>query len=69
MTWQELEKQVLQLSLSDRTHLVESILASIQKETLPYLPANPTTESLSDLDPWTLNLIGVISPIHLSSEF
>ncbi|MFB2982425.1 antitoxin [Microseira sp. BLCC-F43] len=60
MTWQELEKQVLQLPISDRTHLVQSLLASIQQETLSSIPANPTRESLSDLDPWTGSLVGVI---------
>jgi virulence-associated protein VagC len=63
MTWQELEKQVLQLPISDRWHLVQSLLASIQKETLSSIP--PNIESLSDLDPWTRSLIGVI---HLGAE-
>jgi hypothetical protein len=60
MTLQELEKQVLELPISDRWHLVQSLLASIQQETLSSMPANPTRESLSDLDPWTRSLIGVI---------
>jgi hypothetical protein len=65
MTWQELEKQVLELPISDRWHLVQSLLASIQQETLSSIPPNPTRESLSDLDPWTQSLVGVI---RLGSE-
>jgi len=60
MTWQELEKQVLQLPISDRTHLVQSLLASIQQETLSSIPANSTRESWRDLAPWIQSLVGVI---------
>jgi Ni,Fe-hydrogenase III component G len=55
MTLQELQKQALQLPISQRWHLVQSVLASIQKETLSSMP-----ENLTELDPWTQSLIGVI---------
>jgi Ni,Fe-hydrogenase III component G len=55
MTLQELQKQVLQLPISQRWHLVQSVLASIQKETLSSM-----SDNLTELDPWTQSLIGVI---------
>lgn len=61
MTRQELQEQARQLSVRDRWRLVQSTLASIQKETLspPPLSGLPT-ESLTDLDPWTQSLMGAI---------
>ena len=60
LTLPELEKQVLQLPIRERLHLVQSVLASIQQETLLSIPGSPTLEPLTDLDGWTQSLIGVI---------
>jgi hypothetical protein len=60
ITLPELQKQVLQLPIKERWHLVQSVLASIQQETLSSIPLNPTLEPLTDLDPWTQSLIDVI---------
>ncbi|MEH2398191.1 hypothetical protein [Nostoc sp.] len=60
LTLPELQKQVLQLSIKERWHLVQSVLASIQQETLSSTTDSPTLEPLTDLDPWTQSLIGVI---------
>lgn len=60
MTLQELQKQALQLPISDRWRLVESVLRSIQQETLSSISPSPTIKPLADLDPWTQSLIGVI---------
>lgn len=60
MTLQELQDQALQLSISDRWHLVQSLLSSIQQETGVFSPPTPTLNSSANLDPWTQSLIGVI---------
>lgn len=60
MTWQELQNQALQLPIGDRWRLVQSLLGSIQKETLVFSPPASNTNSLTGLDPWTQSLIGVI---------
>jgi len=60
LTLPELQKQVLQLPIKDRWHLVQSVLASIQQETLSSISPSPTLEPLTELDPWTQSLIGVI---------
>lgn len=66
MTLQELENQILKLSISDRWYLVESVLASIQQETSPSVSSSLLkTTSMMDLDPWTQSLLGVI---QLNSE-
>ncbi|MBD2385132.1 hypothetical protein [Cylindrospermum sp. FACHB-282] len=62
---QELQEQVLKLPIKERWHLVQTVLASIQQETLSSIPPNLNLESLSELDPWTQSLIGVI---RLESE-
>lgn len=64
---QELQNQALQLSIGDRWRLVQSLLSSIQQETLVFNPPTPTpsANSLASLDPWTQSLIGVI---QLSAE-
>jgi hypothetical protein len=59
MTLPELQKQALQLPISDRWHLVQSLLASIQQETS--MSPSSTEKPLTDLDPWTQSLIGVIT--------
>ncbi|MBD2277044.1 MAG: hypothetical protein HEQ13_23855 [Dolichospermum sp. DEX189] len=59
---QELQEQVLELPIKERWTLVQTLLASIQQETLSSIPPQPT---LSELDPWTQSLIGVI---RLDSE-
>ncbi len=56
----ELQKQALELPISDRWHLVQSLLISIQQETLSSISPSPTVKPLTDLDPWTQSLIGVI---------
>lgn len=59
MTLPELQKQALQLPISDRWHLVQLLLASIQQETS--ISPSSTEKPLTDLDPWTQSLIGVIT--------
>lgn len=61
MSLQELQDLALQLPVSDRWRLVQSLLSSIQQETLSSTAPNPTINSFADLDPWTQSLIGVIS--------
>ncbi|WP_371416858.1 hypothetical protein [Dolichospermum sp. UHCC 0259] len=58
---QQLQEQVLKLPIKERWNLVQTVLASIQQETLSSIPPQPTLETLSELDPWTQSLIGVIS--------
>lgn len=65
MTLQELQNQALQLPIGDRWRLVQSLLISIQQETLPASSPSSTMSSVTDLDPWTQSLIGVI---QLSEE-
>ncbi|VXD22780.1 conserved hypothetical protein [Planktothrix serta PCC 8927] len=60
MTLQELQNQALQLPISDRWQLVQSVLTSIQQETLLSISPTPSVEFITDLDPWTQSLIGVI---------
>ena len=62
---QELQEQVLELPIQERWTLVQILLASIQQETLSSIPPQPTLETLSELDPWTQSLIGLI---RLESE-
>jgi hypothetical protein len=49
------------------TYAAEEIQSMVteKEETPSYIPPHPTLESLSELDPWTQNLIGVI---RLESE-
>ena len=51
MTLQELQKQALQLPISDRWRLVQSVLASIEKETLSSISPSSTIQPLTNLDP------------------
>lgn len=60
MTLKELQNQALQLSISERWHLVQSLLSSIQQETLVSSSPTPSENSFSSLAPWTQSLIGVI---------
>jgi hypothetical protein len=60
MTLQEFQEQALQLSISDRWRLVQSLLSSIQQETLPDTSPKPSETSAAGLDPWTQSLVGVI---------
>jgi hypothetical protein len=60
MTLQELQKQALQLPISDRWRLVQSVLASLQQETLSSISPSATTQPLTNLEPWTQSLIGSI---------
>jgi len=60
MTWQELQNQASQLPIGDRWRLVQSLLNSIQQETLELNSPTPNVNSLPDLDSWTQSLIGVI---------
>jgi hypothetical protein len=57
---QQLQEQVLKLPIRERWYLVQTVLASIQQETLSST-TQPAIENLSELDPWTQSLIGVIS--------
>ncbi|MEO1145788.1 MAG: hypothetical protein AAFY26_09335 [Cyanobacteria bacterium J06638_22] len=60
MTLQEIQNQALQLPVGDRWRLVQSLLSSIQQETLVLSPPTTNANSLASLDPWTKSLIGVI---------
>ncbi|APB33537.1 hypothetical protein GlitD10_1217 [Gloeomargarita lithophora Alchichica-D10] len=60
MTWQELQHQILQLSLTERWHLIQSLLSSIQRETQTFSAPNENINHGHDLNPWTQRLIGVI---------
>lgn len=60
LTLPELQKRVLELPIRERWYLVQSVLASIQQETLSSISPSPSLEPLTELDPWTQSLIGVI---------
>lgn len=60
MTLHELQKQALQLPISDRWRLVESLLSSIQQETRSVSSPEQGESLLNGLDPWTQSLIGVL---------
>ena len=60
MTLQELQNQALQLPIGDRWRLVQSLLSSIQQETLVLSPLKTNVDSLVELNPWTQSLIGVV---------
>jgi hypothetical protein len=60
MTLQELQNQALQLPIGDRWRLVQSLLSSIQQETLVLSPLKINVNSLTELNPWTQSLIGVV---------
>ena len=65
MTLQELQNQALQLPIRDRWRLVQSLLTSIQQETLLFNSSSPSVNPVTDLDPWTQSVMGVI---QLSAE-
>jgi hypothetical protein len=65
MILEELKKQALQLPISDRLRIVQSVLTSIQQETIASIPSIPNLASIARLDPWTQSLIGIVP---LSSE-
>ncbi len=60
MTLQELQKHVLQLVIRDRIALIQSVLTSIQQETLPPVTLRSSPETLLKLEEWTQSLVGVI---------
>lgn len=60
MKLQEIQNQALQLPINDRWLLVQSLLSSIQQETLLSKPQALKLDSMTGLDPWTQSLIGVI---------
>lgn len=60
MTLQELQNQALRLPIGDRWRLVQSLLSSIQQETLSFSSPSSNMNLLTGLDPWTRSLIGVI---------
>ena len=60
MTLQELQNQMLQLPISDRWRLVQTLLNSIQQEMLSFGSPNSNENLLTGLDPWTQSLVGVI---------
>ena len=60
MTLQDVQDQALQLSIRERWRLVQSLLRSIQQETLAFSPSSANTSSSIGLDPWTQSLVGVI---------
>jgi hypothetical protein len=65
MTLQEMQNQAMQLSIGDRRRLVQTLLDSIQQETLLVNPPQPNMNLVPNLDPWTQSLMGVI---QLSTE-
>jgi hypothetical protein len=60
MTLQDIHNQALQLSIDERWRLAQSLLRSIQQETLAVSSPLADTSSLAGLDPWTQSLVGVI---------
>jgi hypothetical protein len=60
MTLQEIQNRALQLPIGDRWRLVQSLLSSIQQETLVLSPPPTNVNSSAGLNPWTQSLIGVI---------
>lgn len=60
MTLKDLQQQALQLPISDRWRLVQRLLSSIEQEMQSSLSPSQTVTPLTDLDPWTQSLIGVI---------
>lgn len=60
MRLQELQNQALQLPISDRWRLVQSLLSSIQQETQVFNLPQPSVDSFANLHPWTQSLMGVI---------
>jgi hypothetical protein len=60
MTLQEIQNQALQLPVADRWRLVQSLLSSIQQETLILSLPTATVNSFAELNPWTQSLIGVV---------
>lgn len=60
MTLQELQNQALRLPIRDRWRLFQSLLNSIQQETVFSGSPNLHTNSFANLNPWTQSLIGVI---------
>lgn len=62
MTRQELQKQILQLPMSERLQIVQSVIASIQQETnLPVSKQDSNSSFVQTLDPWTQSLVGIAS--------
>ena len=60
MPLQEIQNQALQLPVGDRWRLVQSLLSSIQQETLVSSPPTTTVNSFGELNTWTQSLIGVV---------
>jgi len=60
MTLQELQKQALQLSITDRRYLADLLLSSVQQESHSFNISSTIASSLAKLDPWTQSLIGLI---------
>jgi hypothetical protein len=67
MNLQELEQNALQLPLRDRWILVQSLLNSLETETLNLANSKTVEESLAELDPWTKSLIGIVNLDSLES--
>lgn len=61
MNRQELEQKALQLPLRDRWILVQSLLNSLEKETLNLAGSKTVEESIAELDPWTQSLMGIVN--------
>jgi hypothetical protein len=60
MMLKELQDQALQLPIGDRWRLVQSLLSSIQQETLVFNPPTTNVNSLTGLNSWTQSLVGVV---------
>ena len=56
---QELQEQVLELPIKERWTLVQTVLASIQQETLSSISPQPTLETLSEADPSSSQVRGI----------
>ncbi|OLP18274.1 hypothetical protein BST81_11715 [Leptolyngbya sp. 'hensonii'] len=48
------------MPIGDRWRLVQSLLSSIQQETVVLSPPTTTVNSFAELSPWTQSLIGVV---------
>ena len=75
MTPRELQAQLVQLPVSDRWYLVQTLLASIQQDTQTAAAAGQSPQpkthldpALANLHPWTQNLLGILQTTDDASQ-
>ncbi|PSR17374.1 hypothetical protein C8255_12995 [filamentous cyanobacterium CCP3] len=75
MTPRELQDQLVQLPISDRWSLVQTLLTSIQQDTAAAAVADQTPQpkpphdpALANLHPWTQNLLGILQTTEDDSQ-